>query len=267
MKHMKRHAVSACLAALLLLSLAGCGANGSDSDSGNTSGTDYSNSTVTAQVQSIDGGSVTAIVGELSERQGGGQGGPNGQNTSGGAAGGPNLEGGQGDGTAPGGGDAPEPPDGDGQQPPELPDGGSGSDGVSGGAVGGQAPEGAPEGGGPGRSVFTADGESISFAIPDSAVITLESRDGSSEGSLSDIQVGSILEITFGDENTVAAVTVKSVPTGGPGGQAPDGAPDGTNGSDSGSPDSNGSGTGSNSGDSGAASGANASGDSGETGE
>lgn len=45
-----------------------------------------------------------------------------------------------------------------------------------------------------------------------SATITIQSRDGSTEGSVSDIAVDDILMIEVGDNNTAKTVTVQSMP-------------------------------------------------------
>ena len=73
-----------------------------------------------------------------------------------------------------------------------------------------------PSGGGFGQR-FTAGEESLTITVSDAVSVTIENRDGSTEASLSDIAVGSIIEVSFGDNGTVTAVILKSVA----GGEAP----------------------------------------------
>ena len=102
-------------------------------------------------------------------------------------------------------GELSEAPSGDsGQTPPSgAPQGNS-----TGGA---QAPSGEmPSGGGFGQR-FTAGEESLTITVSDAVSVTIENRDGSTEALLSDIAVGSIIEVSFGDNGTVTAVILKSV--------------------------------------------------------
>ncbi|MDO4262562.1 MAG: hypothetical protein Q4C82_10820, partial [Eubacteriales bacterium] len=71
-----------------------------------------------------------------------------------------------------------------------------------------------PEGG---FSPFTASGETVTFTLTDSTVITVEGTDGSSEGTADDITVGSILELTLDEENQALTVTVQNTMPGGGG--------------------------------------------------
>lgn len=105
-------------------------------------------------------------------------------------------------------GEAPsgEKPSGDGQQtPPEKPEGDSSN-----------APAGeAPAGGTPGGSTFAASGESTSFTVTDSTTITVEFLQGSQEGTIDDIAVGSVLEVTTDADGNALTVVVKNLNAGG----------------------------------------------------
>lgn len=97
-------------------------------------------------------------------------------------------------------GQPPEMPNGnsDGSQtPPEKPDGDSSNS---------QTPPEMPNMGGS----FTSGENTASFDLS-KATIAIENGQQSAEGSISDIQVNDILEITVSDNNTVSAVTVKSL--------------------------------------------------------
>ena len=106
-----------------------------------------------------------------------------------------------------------EAPSGDSQQtPPEKPDGDN-----NGSASDGQAPDGngAPSGGAPGGSTFTASGESTSFTVTDSTTITVEFLQGSQEGTIDNITVGSVLEVTTDADGNALTVVVKNLNAGG----------------------------------------------------
>lgn len=179
---MKKVLTCALGTAVLLLFLVGCG---------NSSAKDYSNSTVTGQVTAVDGSSATLLLGEM---------------TTGDTAAVPS------DGTvssaAPSGGTPPSgAPAGDstlgGTPPSGAPAGG--------GAPSGQAPSGVGS-----MSSFTAGTESVTITIADSTVITVEGMGQSTTGTIADVTANAILEVTFGDDNTVTAITVKNM--GGAGG-------------------------------------------------
>ncbi|MEA5039900.1 MAG: hypothetical protein VB086_08680 [Clostridiaceae bacterium] len=81
------------------------------------------------------------------------------------------------------------------------------------------APPAAPSGdaNGPGAA-FTASGEPITFDIPNGAAITVQSG---SSAAVADIEVNSILQVTFSDSGEVTAVVIMEQPTmGGFGGSA-----------------------------------------------
>ena len=106
-------------------------------------------------------------------------------------------------------GDKPEgnPPSGD--KPEGNPPSG---DKPEGGAPGGDKPEGGAPGG---QSTFSPDGDNIVFKVDDATKITVEFLQGSSEGSLDDISVGSVLEIELNSSNIATTITVKNLSAGG----------------------------------------------------
>jgi len=181
---MKKVLTCSLCAAILTLFLTGCGSN---------SESNLSNTTVTGQVTAVDGNTVTLLLGELAEMP---------------AAEPPAVEG---SGEAPTG----EAPSG------EAPAGGGSGEAPSGeapaGGGSGEAPSGEAPAGGGAMSGFTAGDESATMSITDSTVITIENMGASTSGTVSDITVGSIIEVVFGDNNTVSSVTVKNLGSGGDG--------------------------------------------------
>ena len=155
------------------------------------------------QVQSIDGGTITAIVGTLAQNdanapQNGGQ-----QGTA------PEQSSGDGSGQQPQGTPS---QDGSGQQPQGTPSLDSS----------GQQPQGTPsqdgsgqqdgsdgerqQGGAFGGQGFTAGDETITFTVGDATVITL--ADGSA-GTIEDIAADDILAITLGSDNVAETIVVQ----------------------------------------------------------
>ncbi|WP_167956119.1 hypothetical protein [Anaerosporobacter faecicola] len=132
-----------------------------------------------AKVQSIDGTTITAIKGNLNTQV---------------AEGGTPPEK-PADGQAPSGdsGSAPEMP-ADGQQ---APSGNSGS---------------AP--GQPGGTTFVEGTDTITFTITDDTKITVEFLQGSQEGTIDDIAVNSVLDITLDENNQATAIIVKNLQSG-----------------------------------------------------
>ncbi|MDE6435389.1 MAG: hypothetical protein K2L07_14305 [Lachnospiraceae bacterium] len=182
------------------------------------------------KVTALDGNTVTADIGELSENQGG----QNGQvpekpedNGNGEAPEPPNGENSNGEMPAKledsGNGEAPEPPSGEnsnGEVPakpedsgngeaPEPPSGGNSNGDISAKPDGNGAPGNAPAG--MGGNTFTANGESLTFTLTEMTQITLEYLQGSGEGTLEDIAVGAVLEITIDDNNNAATVVVRNL--------------------------------------------------------
>lgn len=132
----------------------------------------------TVKVTAVDGNTITADEGDI---------------VSGGAPG------------QPGDGSAPEKPgddsggsgSGDDSGAPDKPDGEAGS---------------AP--GGMGGSTFEASGSSMTFTVTDDTSISVEFLQGSSDGTIDDIAVGSVLAVTLNDDGTAASVVVKNMNAG-----------------------------------------------------
>ena len=100
----------------------------------------------------------------------------------------------------PGDGSAPEKPGDDsgaGSGAPDKPDGEAGS---------------AP--GGMGGSTFEASGSSMTFTVTDDTSISVEFLQGSSDGTIDDIAVGSVLAVTLNGDGTAASVVVKNMNAG-----------------------------------------------------
>ena len=178
-------------AAILTLFLTGCG---------KSSESDLRNTTVTGQVNAVDGNSVTLVLGELAEMP---------------SAEAPTVEGSSEapTGEAPAGGSSGEAPTG------EAPAGGGSGEAPTGeapaGGGSGDVPTGEAPAGGGAMSGFTAGDESVTITITDATVITVEGMGESAAGTVSDITVGSILEVVFGDDNAVISITVRNIMGGG----------------------------------------------------
>lgn len=222
--------LSAVCAAALVLSITACGSSAQ---------TDYSGETVSGKVTSVDGSTVTLQLGELTESDDngpGGQGQPPEMLSSDGSDTGnsDNANGGPGAGGTP-----PEKPSGDSssdsQTPPEKPSGDSSTGGAPGESGSGSSdsantppekPSGSADGGGsdsgnsdgqsggpgggapgarPGEASFTAGDETAVVSLAD-AEITEDSQ----EASLSDIEEGDILKVTFDDDNKAVTVEIMS---------------------------------------------------------
>ena len=147
--------------------------------------TSVSGTTAIGQVTQIDGSQITMRLGKLAEAASGGGGQP------------PEMPGDQ------------APTDG---QPPEMPESETPADGEAPGSeapADGEAPGGAgqqpPMGGTPG---FIAGEETLTFTITDATAIAVESASGTSDGSLADLAVDAIVRVVFGENETVASVTV-----------------------------------------------------------
>ena len=150
---------------------------------------------VYTKVQSVDGNSITAIKGDL--------------NT--------NVEAN----ATPPSGDASTPPEkptdnstdssgnapsGDTSTPPEKPaDNGTDSSG--------NAPSGMPSGNPGGGTTFVEGTDTITFT--DDTAITVEFLQGSEEGSLDNITVNSVLELTLDENNNATSIVVKNLQNGG----------------------------------------------------
>ncbi len=177
-------------AAALILSLAACAKKA-----------DYSGTTVVGKVTAADGNKVTVSIGTLDESA---------DNTAQ-----PDSDG-TGDSQTP-----PDMPDSDSQTPPEKPDGDSNSDSQTppekpdGESNDGQTPPDMPGGS---SATFTESGDTAEIDLS-AATVT----ENGNTVSVSDIEVGDILKITFNDKNTaetVEIVSVSSKPSGTGGGQS-----------------------------------------------
>ncbi len=221
--------LSAVCAAALILSITACGSGAQ---------TDYSGETVSGKVTTVDGSTVTLQLGELTESDDNGPGGqgqppemPSGDGSDTGNS--DNSNGGSGAGGTP-----PEKPSGDSssdsQTPPAKPSGDSSTGGAPGASGNGSSdstntpPEkpsgsadgssdsgdsdgqnGAPSGGAPGArpgtASFTAGDETAVVSLAD-AEITEDSQ----EASVSDIEEGDIIKVTFDDDNKAVTVEIMS---------------------------------------------------------
>ena len=203
--------------------------NTESSDSGQEADAQY------GSVTAIDGNKVTVDVGTLNTAAPGDM--PNGEAPSGDkpdgeAPSGDVPSGDKPDGEAPSGnnsnseapdGEAPSGDNSNGEAPSgdapsgDKPDGEAPSGEMpSGDKPDGDAPSGMPggNGGGFGGSTFTASGESLSFNVTDDTEITVEFLQGSSEGTLDDIAVGSVLEFELDADGNATKVTVKNLNAG-----------------------------------------------------
>lgn len=140
----------------------------------------------TVKVTAVDGNTITADEGDI---------------VSGGAPGQP------GDGSAPEKpSDVSDKPEG---EPPAKPDGDN-----SGGAPDKPDGEAGSAPGGMGGSTFEASGSSMTFTVTDDTSISVEFLQGSSDGTIDDIAVGSVLAVTLNDDGTAASVVVKNMNAG-----------------------------------------------------
>lgn len=212
-------------------------------------------SSYTVKVTAINGNEITADTGSIEENAGGpGKGNPpsgdkpegdsssdnkpeadapsddkpegdppSGDKPDGGAPSGDKPEGGSPSGDKPEGnppsGDKPEGEAPSGDKPEGNPPSGDKPEGnhpsgdkPEGGAPGGDKPEGGAPGG---QSTFSPDGDNIVFKVDDATKITVEFLQGSSDGSLDDISVGSVLEIELNSSNIATTITVKNLSAGG----------------------------------------------------
>ena len=164
-------------AAALAVSLAACGTQATETvDTGTT---------LTGQVSAVDGSEVTLLLGTLNENENGSDTAPDGVSGQDGPT-----------------GTLPEKPEGDstgsGGTPPEMPSG------ASDGQPGGSAPSGNP----PSRigSSFTAGTESVTLNFA-GAAITENGR----SADLDNIEVGDVLTVEVGTNNTAASADIVSL--------------------------------------------------------
>ena len=136
------------------------------------------------QVQSIESGAITAVVGTMTQPTG--QQGDNAQGDS--------AQGGQ----MPSGDDAPQ------GTPPQTQSGDSAQQDPS---------SGAPAQGG--MFGFTAGDAVITFQVNDATVVTKQTGPESAEATLDDIAVGDILAVTISNDNIATAIVIQSAGMGG----------------------------------------------------
>lgn len=205
---MKRRLTALICTAAMLLLVSACSSS-QETASSTLETTDYSNTTITGSVTAIDGTLVTIQTGM------GGGGNKNGappQNN--GAPDAQNDDSQQSDTAAPeasqsadssnssdGNSQSTQQPDGepDGERPTDMPE-----------LPGGEQPTNMPNGEQP------SDMQNSEKAVFDLGSASITSEDNSGEDiSVSDIEVGDMLEITFGDNNTVESVVIKTAGFGG----------------------------------------------------
>lgn len=202
-------------AAVVAAASTGCSSNsGTSSDTGSSvvSSADTSHQTSeagtgevkssevykTVKVTAVDGNSITADEGEIVS------GGAPGQPRDGGSA--PEKPGDSGDNSVKPEGEPPAKPDGEdsGNAPGDSVDGS------------GNAPD-KPDGeapGGMGGSTFESSGSSVTFTVTDDTKISVEFLQGSSDGTIDDIAVGSVLAVTLNGDGTAASIVVKNMNAG-----------------------------------------------------
>ena len=188
------------LAAVMLV-FSGCSAGTSSSTTAQTtqmaSASNAAQATSDAtyvQVQSIENGTITALVGTMTQ--------PGGQPNGAGQQGAPSDQS-QGSGSAPQG-TPPAQPSGDSTQqgnPPQQPSDDSSQQG------GQSAPEGQSMGGMMG---FTAGTETITFSYNEATVVTKQNGPEAATAAASDIAVGDILAVTLSSDNVASAIVIQS---------------------------------------------------------
>lgn len=195
--------------AALAFCLTGCGTSSTNTDStANTN--DLSNTTVTGKVTAIDGNSITLQLGELTQST------TNKDNTA------------KSDQATSDSSDSSSNQTSSEQAPPDNSTSQNSSD---------KAPSGNRPPGGP--MTFTAGDQTITITLGDDVAIAIEGQN--TTGAIDDITVDDVLQIIFGENNTVTAITIKTLDGGhgGPGGPGSPGAPDQANNPDGSSQVSN----------------------------
>lgn len=100
------------------------------------------------------------------------------------------------------------PPSGDASTPPEKPaDNGTDNSG--------NAPADMPSGNPGGGTTFVEGTDTITFTVTDDTAITVEFLQSSEEGSLDNITVNSVLELTLDENNNATSIVVKNLQSGG----------------------------------------------------
>lgn len=154
--------------------------NGKTDESSQAEKGEQETGTQYGSVTAVDGNKITADLGKLDTAMPGGEA-PNGDNSDREAPSADKPE-----------GEAPSTDKSEGNAPGEMPGGN----------------------GGFGGSTFTASGESVTFNVTDDTEITVEFLQGSSEGTIDDIAVGSVLEFELDNDKNATKITVKNLNAG-----------------------------------------------------
>ena len=154
--------------------------NGKTDESSQAEKGEQETGTQYGSVTAVDGNKITADLGTLDTAMPGGEA-PNGDKLDGEAPSADKPE-----------GEAPSTDKPEGNAPGEMPGGN----------------------GGFGGSTFTASGESVTFNVTDDTEITVEFLQGSSEGTIDDIAVGSVLEFELDNDKNATKITVKNLNAG-----------------------------------------------------
>lgn len=138
----------------------------------------------TVKVESVEDNTITAIMGEISKQDG-----------------------------------PPALPEGEqpsGQAPPELPEG-EGQGGQVPAKPEGEMPPAKPDGGEPMGSMktFIETNEKITFTVSDTTEITIEMLQGTQTGTIENIGVNSVLEVSLDENNQAKSIIVKNLQAGG----------------------------------------------------
>mgnify|MGYP000003469384 CR=1 FL=1 len=204
--------------------------NGKTDESSQAEKGEQETGTQYGSVTAVDGNKITADLGKLDTAMPGGEA-PNGDNSdreapsadkpegeapSGDKPEGEAPSGDKPEGEAPSGdkpeGEAPSGDNSDREAPSaDKPEGEAPSTDKSEGNAPGEMPGG---NGGFGGSTFTASGESVTFNVTDDTEITVEFLQGSSEGTIDDIAVGSVLEFELDNDKNATKITVKNLNAG-----------------------------------------------------
>ena len=221
----RKAAALGCTALLITAMMTGCAAKGNDSlaatsqvsestartttentqdgktdESSQTEKGEQETGTQYGSVTAVDGNKITADLGILDTAMPGGDkpegeapsgNKPEGESPSGDSSNGESPSGDKPEGEAPSG-EAPSGDKPDGNAPGEMPGGN----------------------GGFGGRTFTASGESVTFNVTDDTEITVEFLQGSSEGTIDDIAVGSVLEFELDNDGNATKITVKNLNAG-----------------------------------------------------
>ncbi|MEA5046969.1 MAG: proline-rich domain-containing protein [Eubacteriales bacterium] len=179
--HSTLFSIFAVLAALVLAGCSGTQAITQAAEAVITPASEQAGEVTYVQVQSIDGSTITGLVGTLNQPSGD-NGGSQPQGTP------PEQPSGENGGSQPQG------------TPPDQPSGDSGSSQ-------GNPPQSAA--GQPGNPGFTAGEETITFTAGDATSITTQNGDESADATLADIAAGDILAVTFSGDNVAESIAIQ----------------------------------------------------------